>query len=251
MIPPADHSTRMESAMLALLLDPGTWAALFSVTLVQIALGADNLIIITHPRRQAAAERRQKAAIRWGLILAMVFRLILLGLVSSLLRFAGEPFHHFDLHPSRAPPRGRAERQGPDAGRRRSVPDLVRRQGAAPQDQGRRAPGPGGGRLPPGPGDDRRPQPAVLGRLDPDRRRDDRHLPRDGGLGGDLGGPDAGLRLADRRLHARQPRLRDPGPVRAAADRLRAVPRGRPRRPHAGQRQRRAPTSRSGSRSSS
>ena len=30
-----------------LLLDPGFWLALFSVTLVQIALGADNLIIIT------------------------------------------------------------------------------------------------------------------------------------------------------------------------------------------------------------
>ena len=33
--------------MLDLLLDPAFWLALFSVTLVQIALGADNLIIIT------------------------------------------------------------------------------------------------------------------------------------------------------------------------------------------------------------
>ena len=32
--------------MLELLLDPGFWAALFSVTLVQIALGADNLMIV-------------------------------------------------------------------------------------------------------------------------------------------------------------------------------------------------------------
>ncbi len=33
--------------MFDLLLDPGFWAALISVSLVQIALGADNLIIIT------------------------------------------------------------------------------------------------------------------------------------------------------------------------------------------------------------
>jgi hypothetical protein len=33
--------------MMELLLAPSFWAALFSVTLIQIALGADNLIIIT------------------------------------------------------------------------------------------------------------------------------------------------------------------------------------------------------------
>ena len=33
--------------MLSLLSDPGFWAALFSDTLIQIALGADNLNIIT------------------------------------------------------------------------------------------------------------------------------------------------------------------------------------------------------------
>jgi len=81
--------------MLDLLLDPGFWAALFSVTLVQIALGADNLIIITILAGKLPPAK-QKLAVRWGLILAMVFRLILLALVSWVLRFAGEPFHHFD-----------------------------------------------------------------------------------------------------------------------------------------------------------
>jgi predicted tellurium resistance membrane protein TerC len=81
--------------MLDLLLDPGFWAALFSVTLVQIALGADNLIIITILAGKLPPDEQQKA-VRWGLILAMAFRLILLAMVSWVLRFTGEPFHHFD-----------------------------------------------------------------------------------------------------------------------------------------------------------
>ena len=81
--------------MLDLLLDPGFWAALFSVTLVQIALGADNLIIITILAGKLPLDQ-QKRAIRWGLILAMVFRLILLGLVSWVLRIADAPFATFD-----------------------------------------------------------------------------------------------------------------------------------------------------------
>jgi predicted tellurium resistance membrane protein TerC len=81
--------------MLDLLLDPGFWAALFSVTLVQIALGADNLIIITILAGKLPPDG-QKRAVRWGLILAMAFRLVLLALVSWVLRFADEPFHHFD-----------------------------------------------------------------------------------------------------------------------------------------------------------
>ncbi len=81
--------------MLDLLLDPGFWAALLSVTLVQIALGADNLIIITILAGKLPPDQ-QKRAIRWGLGLAMIFRLILLAVVSWVLRFAGEPFMHFD-----------------------------------------------------------------------------------------------------------------------------------------------------------
>jgi len=78
-----------------LLLDPTFWLALFSVTLVQIALGADNLIIITILANKLPADQ-QKKAVRWGLILAMVFRIILLALVSWVLRIADQPF--FDLH---------------------------------------------------------------------------------------------------------------------------------------------------------
>jgi predicted tellurium resistance membrane protein TerC len=81
--------------MLALLVDPAFWVALFSVTLVQIALGADNLIIITILAGKLPFAQ-QRRAIRWGLILAMVFRLILLALVSWVLRFADAPFLSVD-----------------------------------------------------------------------------------------------------------------------------------------------------------
>ena len=73
--------------MLELFADPAFWAALFSVTLLQIALGADNLIIITILANKLPP-KRQGLAIQLGLLLAMVFRIILLALVSWLLTFA-------------------------------------------------------------------------------------------------------------------------------------------------------------------
>ena len=73
--------------MLQLFIDPAFWAALFSVTLIQVALGADNLIIITILANKLPP-RKQGLAVQFGLVLAMVFRIILLGLVSWLLTFA-------------------------------------------------------------------------------------------------------------------------------------------------------------------
>jgi len=74
-------------AMTALLLDPVAWMSLFGITLIQIALGADNLIIITIIANKLPGAERTKA-IRWGLILAMVFRIALLGVVSLVLAAA-------------------------------------------------------------------------------------------------------------------------------------------------------------------
>ncbi len=65
------------------LLDPGFWLALFSVTLIQIALGADNLIIITIIANKLPLDSASGA---WELILAMAFRIILLAVVSRILR---------------------------------------------------------------------------------------------------------------------------------------------------------------------
>jgi len=81
--------------MLDLLTSGAFWAALFSVTLIQIALGADNLIIITIIANKLPAGERKKA-IHMGMILAMFFRIILLGCVSLILKYATGVFWHFD-----------------------------------------------------------------------------------------------------------------------------------------------------------
>jgi predicted tellurium resistance membrane protein TerC len=81
--------------MLGLFTDPAFWAALFSVTLIQVALGADNLIIITVLANKLPV-RRQTLAIQVGLLLAMAFRIILLAMVSWLLTFAVQVFATVD-----------------------------------------------------------------------------------------------------------------------------------------------------------
>jgi predicted tellurium resistance membrane protein TerC len=81
--------------MLDLFLDPGFWISLFSVTLVQIALGADNLILITIIANKLPAAKR-KRAVQWGLILAMLFRIVLLAMVSWILRYFTGVFLQMD-----------------------------------------------------------------------------------------------------------------------------------------------------------
>jgi predicted tellurium resistance membrane protein TerC len=81
--------------MIELLLDPTVWAALFGVTLIQIALGADNLIIITIIANKLPAAEREKA-IRLGLLLAMVFRIGLLAGVALILKVATTSLFVFD-----------------------------------------------------------------------------------------------------------------------------------------------------------
>ncbi len=71
------------------------WINLFSVTLIQIALGADNLIIITILANKLPVNERQKA-VNYGLVLAMLFRILLLFMVSSILRYATDVFYHLD-----------------------------------------------------------------------------------------------------------------------------------------------------------
>lgn len=80
---------------MAFLADPAFWAALFSVTLIQVALGADNLIIITILANKLPDDQRPRA-IQTGLVLAMLFRLILLAGVSYILRLATAPFWNLD-----------------------------------------------------------------------------------------------------------------------------------------------------------
>ena len=83
--------------MFDLLLDSVFWFNLFSVTLIQIALGADNLIIITILANKLP-ENQRKTAVNFGLLLAMLFRIILLSMVSYILKYATGVFHHLDLN---------------------------------------------------------------------------------------------------------------------------------------------------------
>ncbi len=73
------------------------WLNLFSVTLIQIALGADNLIIITILANKLPASQRKKA-INLGLFLAMIFRIILLSMVSYILKYATDVFYHLNVN---------------------------------------------------------------------------------------------------------------------------------------------------------
>ncbi len=83
--------------MFALLGDSVFWLNLFSVTLIQIALGADNLIIITILANKLPVAQRKKA-VYYGMLLAMVFRIILLLMVSYILQYATTVFYHLDMH---------------------------------------------------------------------------------------------------------------------------------------------------------
>ncbi len=82
--------------MFELLFDTVFWLNLFSVTLIQIALGADNLIIITILANKLPVDQRKKA-VNWGLIIAMLFRILLLSMVSFILKYATDIFYHLDM----------------------------------------------------------------------------------------------------------------------------------------------------------
>lgn len=81
--------------MLELLTDPAVWASLFGVTLIQAALGADNLIVITIIAGKLPEAERTKA-IHVGLLLAMLFRIALLAVVALILDLATTRLFAFD-----------------------------------------------------------------------------------------------------------------------------------------------------------
>jgi predicted tellurium resistance membrane protein TerC len=70
--------------MLALLTDPNAWAALVTLTTLEIVLGIDNLVFISvliSPLDSASAERARKI----GLSLALIFRIVLLFALTALM----------------------------------------------------------------------------------------------------------------------------------------------------------------------
>lgn len=80
--------------MLALFSQPETWVALLTLTFLEIVLGIDNIIFISLVSGKLPKEK-QKSARLWGLGLALIMRLILLGFISYLAQLTNPLFEVF------------------------------------------------------------------------------------------------------------------------------------------------------------
>ncbi|MDT0551700.1 TerC family protein [Urechidicola vernalis] len=76
-------------------LQGGTWIALLTLTFLEIILGIDNIVFISITAGKLP-ENQQKKATRIGLLLAMIFRILLLFGVSFLIAMQ-DPFFTIDL----------------------------------------------------------------------------------------------------------------------------------------------------------
>jgi predicted tellurium resistance membrane protein TerC len=72
--------------------NPETWVAFLTLTFLEIVLGVDNIIFITISANKLPKEDQPKAR-NWGLILAMVFRIILLFGISYLIAMQAPWFY--------------------------------------------------------------------------------------------------------------------------------------------------------------
>ncbi|NER11203.1 Membrane protein TerC, possibly involved in tellurium resistance [Muriicola jejuensis] len=70
--------------MFDILSSPDAWVALLTLTFLEIVLGIDNIIFISIAANKLP-EKQQKKATFWGLVLAMVQRILLLFAVSLLI----------------------------------------------------------------------------------------------------------------------------------------------------------------------
>lgn len=89
--------------MIELLYDPNVWASFVTLTLMEIVLGIDNIVFISVIINRLPKEQAERAR-RVGLLLALVFRIILLiflawiiGLQAELFTLFGHPFSWRDL----------------------------------------------------------------------------------------------------------------------------------------------------------
>src|SRR3954453_19054807 len=71
--------------MLGLLTDPDAWAALVTLTALEIVLGIDNVVFISVLVARLPDEQAKKAR-QIGLLLALVFRIALLFALTALVR---------------------------------------------------------------------------------------------------------------------------------------------------------------------
>ncbi len=70
--------------LLALFADPGVWAALVALVVMEVVLGIDNLIFISILSNKLPEQQRQRAR-RLGILLALGMRLILLSMIAWLV----------------------------------------------------------------------------------------------------------------------------------------------------------------------
>jgi predicted tellurium resistance membrane protein TerC len=82
--------------MLQLLTSLDAWAALLSLTVLEIVLGIDNVIFISILVSRLDARRRETAR-RLGLALALIFRIALLFALTSLLGLSATVFIFWDI----------------------------------------------------------------------------------------------------------------------------------------------------------
>ena len=81
--------------LVALATDPSAWAALITLTVMEVVLGIDNLIFISVLSNKLPEEERARAR-RIGIAGALVLRLGLLGTVAVLIRLTAPLFTVFD-----------------------------------------------------------------------------------------------------------------------------------------------------------
>lgn len=85
--------------MLDLLYDPNAWAALLTLTAMEIVLGIDNIVFISVLVSRLPKEQADRAR-RLGLSLALVFRIALLLVISWIIGLTQPAFNLFGFAPS-------------------------------------------------------------------------------------------------------------------------------------------------------
>ena len=75
----------MTDYLMSLLLDPGAWAALGVLIVMEVVLGVDNLIFISILTNKLPADQRGRAR-RLGIGAALILRLALLGAIAWIIR---------------------------------------------------------------------------------------------------------------------------------------------------------------------
>lgn len=77
--------------LLTLAADPAAWAALLTLTTMEVVLGIDNLIFISILTNKLPEPQREKAR-RIGIGLALIFRLALLGTIAVIVKLTAPLF---------------------------------------------------------------------------------------------------------------------------------------------------------------